>query len=115
MNSGLYPRTGAYRKLYSTFDLFFEEVELTYGKQNCQEVKRDALKDSLKLEDITKIDELDLLERMHLRHPEIREMLNAQARIIIGGDVSWADFRPRGNKYVLFFKSILAKILTPVF
>jgi hypothetical protein len=84
MNSTLYPRTRAYRKLYSFFDLFFKEISLTYGKQNCQEIKREALQDYLRLGNLEKIDELSLLERMHSRHPQIREMLNVRAREMIG-------------------------------
>ncbi len=84
MNNHIYQRTGAYRKLYSAFGLFFEEIRLTYGKEFCQEVKREALCNSLDLEDISKIDEMFILNRVNLRHPEIRMHMDEQTRMILG-------------------------------
>ena len=84
MNSQLYSQTGKYRELYSMFDLFFEEVRLTYGKQICREVKREALSDCSSLEDVFKIDEISILDRVNLRHPKIRKQMDEQTRMILG-------------------------------
>ena len=98
-NNNLYPRTGKYRQLYSTFDLFFDEIRLTYGKEFCREMKREALVEYSKLgaellarfelRDTASIDEVcsrieSTLDTVKLRHPEIYEHMQKFCTMIIG-------------------------------
>ena len=98
-NNNLYPRTGKYRELCSTFDLFFDEVRLTYGREFCREMKREALVEYSKLgekllaqfesRDMASIDEVfsrieGTLDTVKLRHPEIYEHMQKFCTMIIG-------------------------------
>ena len=83
----LYPQTGNYRKLRSTFDLFFKEVRLTYGRQICREVKKEAFQDFIKLGDPQRIEELDeisALRRVISRYPPIFEYMNESCKMRLG-------------------------------
>lgn len=87
MNQEIYPRTKNYREFCDYFDLFFEEVGLTYGKRFCKEVKRELLQDRMRLKDPTKMEELDIFDvyhRVRARHPEIDEWMNIQTSMILG-------------------------------
>ena len=81
MNENIYPKTGAYRAVFQTSDLFFEEVRLTYGAQFCKEIKREAFKDYSVAQNLTKVEESDLLNRVKLRHPELRSCQTATGLI----------------------------------
>ncbi len=83
-NKNIYSRTGMYRGLYSIFDLFFEEINATYGRSFCREVKREALQDYSRTGDLLKLDELAILNRVNLRHPQIRENIDQQCKMILG-------------------------------
>ena len=76
-----------YRELYSMFDLFFHEVRLSYGKNFCMEVKREALQRYLEIGDPKRLDELDELEilrEVRSRYPEIERHLNEASKVIMG-------------------------------